>query len=78
MELDGRKITPGTIFVIPPEEEVKPVFWTKCIIAVIKVPSLPLDKVITEDNHEETDNLRCDERTGRNQPSPETREIFPG
>lgn len=36
----------GDIFVVEPLESVKPVFFTDVEVIVVKVPSLPLDKVL--------------------------------
>ena len=38
----------GDIFVIPPGEVVKPIFLSDCELIVVKVPSLPEDKVVVE------------------------------
>jgi quercetin dioxygenase-like cupin family protein len=42
----GRHIfNDGDVFVIPPGEAVKPIFITDCEVVVVKVPSLPGNKV---------------------------------
>jgi len=38
-------MTTGDIFVVEPGEVVKPDFLTDCELVVVKVPSLPADKV---------------------------------
>jgi quercetin dioxygenase-like cupin family protein len=39
-----KKINPGEIFIIEPNEEAAPIFHEDCEIVCIKVPSLPKDK----------------------------------
>ena len=39
------QLKPGTIFIFPPKEAAKPIFLTNCELVVIKIPSLPKDKV---------------------------------
>jgi hypothetical protein len=44
----------GDIFVIPPGEVVEPVFDSNCVVVVVKVPSLPKDKVEVPYEHSDT------------------------
>lgn len=44
MRLNRTILTQGDIFVIKPDEVVKPVFLATCQLIVIKVPSRPKDK----------------------------------
>ena len=48
MKLNGQEIRPGEIFVIDPLVKAKPRFYTDCAFVVVKIPSLPNDKVVTE------------------------------
>lgn len=46
MLVQHRKLLPNDLFTISPGEVVKPCFLTDCTVVVVKVPSLPHDKVI--------------------------------
>ncbi len=44
MKVCGKKIKPGQIFIIEPNEIADPIFYEDCEIVCIKTPSLPMDK----------------------------------
>jgi quercetin dioxygenase-like cupin family protein len=44
MKVCGRKISPGEIFIIEPNEVADPIFYEDCEIVCIKTPSIPGDK----------------------------------
>lgn len=46
VKINNDVFTKGDIFLVEPREVVKPEFLTRCKIVVIKIPSLPQDKVI--------------------------------
>ena len=46
MTLNGVTINKGDLVVVEPREIVKPVFRTHCEVVVVKVPSMPGDKVL--------------------------------
>lgn len=48
MTLNGTMVRPGDIIRVEPEEVIQPVFYTDVEVVVIKVPSLPGDKVVVE------------------------------
>ena len=45
MRIGQEILVKGDIFVIAPEEVVKPKFTTDCVVVCIKIPSMPTDKV---------------------------------
>ena len=44
MTVNGRRMEPGTIFVVEPGEVIRPRFVENCELAVIKIPGLRGDK----------------------------------
>ena len=44
MNLSGREINKGDVFVIHPGESVKPEYLEDCEIIIVKIPSVPGDK----------------------------------
>ena len=44
MKVCGKKIKPGQIFIIEPNEIADPIFYEDCEIVCIKTPSIPQDK----------------------------------
>lgn len=44
MKIGNQELESGAIFIIEPNEIVKPEFLEDCIVVVIKVPSIPGDK----------------------------------
>ena len=43
-----KEIYPGDIFVIYPNESSKPLFCEDCTLVVVKIPSIPRDKIVDE------------------------------
>jgi len=50
LEINGERFTDGDIFTIAPGYVVKPIFVSDCEVVVVKVPSLPFDKVEVADD----------------------------
>ena len=46
LRLKHRLLTPGDIFIVEPGEITKPVFLEDVEVMVVKVPSLPSDKIV--------------------------------
>ena len=46
MRINDKDLEAGDIFVIPPQEFSKPTFFTNCQLIVVKIPSLPKDKIL--------------------------------
>jgi len=44
MTICGELITPGTIFILEPNEIADPIFHEDCRVLCVKVPSIPGDK----------------------------------
>mgnify|MGYP004417315303 CR=1 FL=1 len=53
MAIDSKLLYPGDIFVIEPHEIIKPRFITDCRLVVVKVPSIPMDKIVVPDETKE-------------------------
>ena len=49
MVIHNNELNSGDIFVIDREEVADPVFLEDCIVIVVKVPSIPGDKIIIKD-----------------------------
>lgn len=49
MTIQGQEINSGDVFVIEKMEIADPVFLEDCTVVVVKVPSVPGDKIIVEE-----------------------------
>lgn len=50
MEICGKTIEAGQLFVIPPLEPAAPIFLTDCHVVIVKTPSVPGDKYLLSEN----------------------------
>ena len=48
LEIIGKKIVPGDVFVIEPFEIGEPIFHEDCVVLCVKIPSVPNDKYEVE------------------------------
>lgn len=48
MNIQGRELVKGDIFILEPYEIADPVFLEDCVVFIIKTPSVPADKYTVE------------------------------